>query len=972
MKNFSGILFTLKKREQNISVDDSKYYKYMILGSFDGLDVHTVDKWYELRPKGLLERNLQVDLNSPFIDQYTIRALVPSNAEQLEQKGFAYEFWKKAGKVKPESFENYAKHIRKKYPFICMSVLNFTEDFIRTQDNLQTMQEAVIQIILDCVKNAGYDLNKLHCAVFPSLGYSDFVILFLTDNLSKAANIINQIRGSVIHTNITVVSNCYSVCGLDKGYLTNGNTKLGENAQITIRINFKEGISAGDFWGLLNDELRKPLRLGADSEEFDSFIEEVKKNYYTTFGNADCLLLPIQPLERYLKWHGSGQILNPENPFFHKYIADVRTSVRINDDWNFEAESKHIHNAPNLSKYEEAFKEFIKKYDAFLEKNNMHIRNSRALQQVMKNFLNVAHASHGFDARNIIGKAFECLIENLNYCISLKKKRTSESLTEDRRQDNISYNRYIQDIQCEAVEAAETFKKYIGNFLSNLIRSDRPFIEGNVLTHSSIGSITKLLFTYSAILEKLTESFGEEKNFTFIVSSGGCDKTESIDLFSFMSEPVHLKKLIIIMVPEMSLYDIQGTLFRILHEYIHFIGNRMRRDRYRHLVNALASYFSWEICEFELNNIFADNVYEKAILHLTDDLQHKLKSLIDSEKTILKKDTRNKISAAISQHPAFVAYGKKEAEKDFYLGELREEIFYPETLIRIFSTNSENLQSEGPECLQKKLYDILYEKEKIFITYIYDTVNDLFQKETDGNKKQRLSMSKQMFSLFKQNYDFRDTYQDAYDMNIIQFIEHYLNSFFRNYSFNISRKKEIHARFSYTELVDNFMFPMVESFSDCYAIRMLQMSVDDFLLAFIYELWDMAKAFPMTVGNTLRLGSDLKVCYGIEHKLNDDVKTRIYEKAETRKKQGYKYHNVAEMIERIDILLSLYQLSEIEGIRTELEKYLTKCLSNSEAWRSQCLKELYEICDEGESGVDYNVIDSLICLWMNLGEGRKI
>ena len=78
MENFSGILFTLKKREQNISEDDSKYYKYMILGSFDGLDIHTVDRWYELRPKGLQERKLQVDLNVPFIDQYTIRALVPT------------------------------------------------------------------------------------------------------------------------------------------------------------------------------------------------------------------------------------------------------------------------------------------------------------------------------------------------------------------------------------------------------------------------------------------------------------------------------------------------------------------------------------------------------------------------------------------------------------------------------------------------------------------------------------------------------------------------------------------------------------------------------------------------------------------------------------------------------------------------------------------------------------------------------
>ena len=86
MGKFSGMLFTLKKREQNIEEDDSGLYKQLMLGYYDGLDIHTVDEWYTLRPKGLLERKLQVDLDSPYIDQYTIRAFVPKNSDELEKE----------------------------------------------------------------------------------------------------------------------------------------------------------------------------------------------------------------------------------------------------------------------------------------------------------------------------------------------------------------------------------------------------------------------------------------------------------------------------------------------------------------------------------------------------------------------------------------------------------------------------------------------------------------------------------------------------------------------------------------------------------------------------------------------------------------------------------------------------------------------------------------------------------------------
>src|SRR5699024_379483 len=144
----------------------------------------------------------------------------------------------------------------------------------------------------------------------------------------------------------------------------------------------------------------------------------------------------------------------------------------------------------------------------------------------------------------------------------------------------------------QTVEAVKLFKENIGDFTADLMRSDCAFIEGNTLSHPAIGSATKLLVASTELLNRLTMEYKEEDRIRFIVISGGCDKTESVDLFSFASpdEIENIKKLIIISIPEMSLYDVQGTLFRILHECMHFVGDRCRKERYNYIIRALSAY----------------------------------------------------------------------------------------------------------------------------------------------------------------------------------------------------------------------------------------------------------------------------------------------------------------------------------------------------------------------------------------------
>ena len=130
------------------------------------------------------------------------------------------------------------------------------------------------------------------------------------------------------------------------------------------------------------------------------------------------------------------------------------------------------------------------------------------------------------------------------------------------------------------------FRKYVGDYLSDMRRSDRSLIEGHTLVHQSIGSSTKLLLFYnrfvSEVAEKLVESEedSKEQKYVFLVTSGGSDVTAAHDLFSHLDPTLEGKEdIIVLTIPEMSLYDIRGTMFRLLHECLHFAEREnARRD----------------------------------------------------------------------------------------------------------------------------------------------------------------------------------------------------------------------------------------------------------------------------------------------------------------------------------------------------------------------------------------------------------
>ena len=944
MEKFRGILFTLKKRVPSIRENDSDFYKYLIFGHYDGFDVHFIDKWYDFRPKGLMDRNLQVDLNLPYIDQYTVRALIPENRDDLERRGFAYSFWEE---VEGKSGTSENADGKKQYPYISMSMINLSENYVKSRKRLADLQKGIEEIIIEGADNIECPLAELHCGLFPSIGYSDFVILFQTDDLKKASDVISFIRGSSETGVGAVISNCYSVCGVEKKFLDQTLPVNMENIQISIRINLKGGISANDFLEILKREIDRQLAEISESPELTGLRSELTRCFFVTFGNADCIILPDQPLERYLRLHAKGGIFHPSNAFFQNHITDIRTSVRIQgaeDVWDGRSENLPTRNMESRRK---AFQEFIDRYDIFVERNYLHIRSARAMRQVMKSYLNIAQASHGFDVERVIGRAFSFLINAMDSYISEKDSGETDKNTES----------------IEAVEALDIFKDHVGTFIADLGRSDRPFIEGNTLAHPSIGSATKLIFAYSHILKEVLERYDDKNRFHFVVKSGGCDCTNTIDLFSFAYPRENINKPILLRIPEMSLYDIQGTLFRMLHECMHFLGDRHRRERCSHVIKALAKELAWDICDSKFNEEWLEENRKRAFWGLTDEDKKLLDTAMADKFCELRLKSKDIISRLFQRPGTFGRYMNGTDEYGFYSNEFKHRL--QEIPSIICGSHKGGLEKE--RSIQECIYDIFIELDKEWYIFIIEKLTWLYKehkRKKEESEATGVRFSLEVFSMRAQEFMILERFPEEKVESTAQFIQAYMETF-AGIDFMIDGDRLTPLR--YDRIIEVVMTAMTEGFSDCTAIRILNMPLEDFILSFLYELWDIERAFPLGSDNILRMGADLSVMYGIRGSLGPELRERIREKAAKRKAQGYEYKNTEIMLERLDMILSEYQTEKYHALREETEEYLKCCIAGRD-WYFDRLGELYRKCGFDSSEEIYEVVDELICQWMSLSQ----
>jgi len=1002
MGNFEGILFTLKKRMQNIEEDDSRYYKYLVMGHYDGLAIDAVDTWYDYRPAGLRKRGHQVDLGQSFIDQYTIRAVVPRNRVILERQGFDYQYWERIGRIETDKFGETVDMDRAKKPYICMSLIKLTENFIKENYGLPRLLDAIISIVKKGVRAQGNSLSELHCAIFPSIGYSDFIILFQTDDLSKAAGVISSLRTERSKNGTLGVSDCYSVCGVDKHYIEDKNSFISTETQMSIRINLKAGVSATKFLKILQNEILERAVNNAEDDLYEKQMQEfalrLEDNFQVMFGRTDCLLLFHQPLDCYMKLYAQGNILNPSAPFFQNNISSLRASISVPGKVFTSDPGTVPYPSKDLQVQKTRFQDFMHEYEAFLEEHDIQIRSAKGLQQIMVSFLNIAQMPHGFDAEALLGPAIISLIDCVSYYFRKTVQKVPEDASNDETEQIIEENKKIEDSQYLAVQGILEFRDIIGTFAVDLARSDRLFIEGNILNHAAIGSATKLLFLYNSILENLNRQFKVEDRFSFVVNSGGSDCASATDFFSFAAADDPIKKPVVITIPEMGLYDIQGTLFRTLHEYLHFVGDRRRRERYLFIITALAGMMADGIAETEYDEDRLAAFQEQAVGRLKGKLKTVLENRISALFSKTKEEVKNGIlNAFLSENFLYKAYyGEHTKESDYYSKELKSGVlnlysFAHAVQIRAGNPGTDNLDAGnfdagsadrdiGKDNIQRTIYKVLHEADISLTCSIREVIWKLLEDSSVRKTKTEtniLSTSLRSYDVMMQDYEFIDKQRGNSDVDqrTAGFVQNCFDTLMSNYTLGDirnavrSEKADIYPSllYDYNDILGMIFLPMNECFSDCCSCCILDMKAEDFLLSFIYEQWRIDQALPLTINNCLRIGADLEILFEIRGSLPEKVKSAVRGKASKREKQGYQYRNVDEMLERIDHLLASYQVPDYRPVGRELENYLRLCVGDREQWFSKELHTLYQKCDFYRPADIYFAVDEIFAHWSSLG-----
>lgn len=912
--NFKGMIITLKKRMSYWGNNPPDDYQFTMFGYYDSMDICGIDSWYQLRPRGVYENGGVVNIDDEFHDKYTLKMYFPNRklCSRLNQKGFNYREWEEISQGNTGGNKKDISSILTNNPFVSVAVIQMHQN---NKENGKDPIGLIAGKISKFEKKRGKSLSEIHCAVFPTIGYADFVVLFLSDNPEKALEVIDFLRKEKTETGI-LLSSSYVITGFAKEGLAIIKDLQLDSIELSVRVNLREGVSANAFRHYFDSQIRETKK------EYEEKKANCKTEVYQMFGNSDCLVLSDMPFDFFIPLYFDNKLLNPGHELFQKYICNIRSSLRTKAGLT-DVKSVEIRKAEenkSYKKYRSVLQHIVKQMRGFVEEYHKQIRIVCGLEGVMKTFLNLCQTDHCSSAAEMIGQAFEVLDHNIERCIR-EIKMLSEKEKEYLKVENL-------------MEAVQFFREKVGDYLSDLQRSDRFFIEGQSLSHASVGSATKLLLFYNEYInniaqelvntEKDTESNGEgkKKRYVFVVVSGGCDETKAFDLFAHLDPAVPEKEsLIILSIPEMSLYDVKGTLFRLLHECLHFCGERFRKKRTEALMEALSIYVSDNMSDY-LKTILNNDIWDEKIISGLENklnkkeierLTSKIKQIVEEEVRVFANAIHIRLASMLNQ-----AMDEEAENRDHYVRYLEPnlialgmgEIFAPviskkDSLLPFAYQNDVNVRKNVAEKV------VGYLKE---YGVIYSNANTLLESYK-----------------YAQKMCIEGKYRDK-DYRPLQI---YFEKMIDNLVWDPKYQIDVDETVYWKNIVENMINVCRECYADCMAATILGISKEDFLLSFVYETWNIQLSFPETSLEILRLGLELKVLFGVEKCLGYKDRDKMEKRMDYWREKGFEFARgsvTAEgLIERVNKFIEKYQSIYVLNFMKPIESYIEECMQEMKA-----------------------------------------
>lgn len=976
---FRGMFVTLKKRIKFPVEKGDDSYKFFVWGHYDGMNIMPISKWGYFSPSQYLEdsnpnaseddelKNLKryhsIEIDDCVLEQYAIKACFPSSDKisDLTKKGFRYDIWGS------DLLDSERRELDQQYPFVACALLQLTEEFIESCNDT----EQIIINIADVIKNYNNgDISDLNCSIYFSVGYSDAVILFRVKEFECVSDVLDGLRIEKVNgaTNKPIVSDLYTVTGfaresfkdLDEVKNLISKTNTDNLCNISVSFALKPGVSIEKFRSSLIDYIKIYFSgLGYNFDEKTNVVLNAD-----SFGNTDAVVafkLPINLFPTlYMEYNDykTGPF-HLKSDIFKKYIVSQKVSV-FTDENSGRKNLCAVY--PEISLPEE-HKEFLKELKNFLTENEIYMRVYVAIRQMLITYHNLVSSNHSFDIKKLIGKAFDMFIENMYFCMGKIENQ------------NFSHGMYDKFVTA-MLKAVNDFRCYIEPFLNDLSRSDRNSIEGRGLTHPSIGTSTKLLFAYNQYINNIADSLNNsesdgEKKFSFVVVSGGCDKTEINEIFRFIGPwNKNYAHLFIITIPEKSIFDIKGMLFRLLHECFHCFGDRKRKVRFEKTIRAVISYTAYEFSEVlfdEEYNLIGRFKGLEDILVLHGKKEEVLNKVRDIKKSFRDKFL-NELTSCVKESVSF----KKIMDEDE-----NSEVFYTseayKSIGRILEENfvfGAGSYSEFYLAMQKYYFNCQSEILKYIVEATYDAVGEqivIFQEELLAELEYYKCSDLEPRYI---NNDYLDYFNKVcmgfVNPDCLRQIERYEYLYKSDPKRKEIEKYKISGFLPYTfrELAQIFIESMCERFTDGHAIEILGIDAADFLLNFVYEAWDVTRAIPDDFVNIFRIGATLK---GLKFtsELTNEQKAHIESRLDEYKNSGLKIEvNKEAFYKQINRIIYIY--NQFAHCTQYVEEYWEACIKGSKTIASFDIKDLYGNCVKNEKVYEF------IGLWKDLaGDGTQ-
>jgi len=967
-------LILQKRMRRNVTETPSK--GHIVFGNYDFMCFQLDRGWHSFRP-GLNIPKATGDDSDGLFELYPIRLAFPQGSLPSGSMKDNCKYWKKL--VKEDRLEQ---------GIIALIMLNLSEDVVFNLPDPQALYRQVCQKVEEIAADISADcLKESRCCVFYSIGYCDFAILMDTRRLDIVGHLLKGLSVPIQGQKSPFSTSC-PLYGIHPKRCSENDLAKDDRARLAMRFSLHPGILPETFISALRSELIEEGKLKRffpveeEQRQVTECLERIREDEIPCVeeiglsGSNEIFFQLDLPPRLVVRLFQEGAPFNPFSRFRADYIHEAETSIRMPLESSKSAASAAMtdfglqkvstRTLPHSTAFLEEF------YD-FRRKMKLPTRSGMALEQLFKRYEDLLTNTHAFDIGHILDDLFLALMFNI--------KQIENSVRQSGEDDDLERIRLLDQLDA----SINIFREKVGNYLSDLALSDKAFAKEYVLIHPSIGSATKLLIAYNQIINSLMDALGdnlcsvalmqdEEMNavcpkhqHNFVVISGGCDETAAYDVFGQLDgitaqDGSHWDvRLVVLQFPEMTLFDIEGTLFQALHEAYHFAGERFRKQRKTAIDQALASFLADHYAE-----VFMDNIrLEEWIDSLWLSLEHR-----DSLKKVYQNDLiptqHQKLKVALQKLFAdtierYVDSRLKECKEDFHLRNISEELLYYSRYIyeeyeealcfllgNSFTPINISLQkgSVGRDELQgenERLFLEIYELAEEAICDVHASVlrycHDL------GIDSGSISHANMHVRYWGEKGRFKDL--SAFELLWS------INEWLVGGTLQPPNRTWKPLQRNVLDFFQDFGIACRESYSDIMALVTLQMKWYEFFAAMAYECWNMDKLLPDNVQNVLRIGADLKVYYGISGKLSRDQRKELNQYWLMRRAEKIRFAleiDATQLANRIDEILEDYAYYESVGVTGPLEEYLDGC---------RCWLEKIETVHDGKKDTIFTFLREL-------------